>query len=101
MKQVLPWLVGGIALGVIVFFLLNMTVPSQKFNSSAECGESTYWDYCIEGMMCHTKCNLCSCLQPTCQQDEHCFTYMEETSPIESVDTEVPVDQTPPAPPSF
>ncbi len=100
MKNSLPWIIGGIAVGIITFFLLNMTVPTQKFNSSAECGESAYWDYCIKGMMCHTECNLCSCRQPSCHQDPMCTESTEKTT--EEVLPEIPsTTQVPPAPPSF
>ena len=97
MKQGLLWLIGGIAIGAIIVFLLNMTIPSRsvQFNTAPKCGEPAYWDYCVNGQMCHTECNACSCQQPTCHQSQECV-------PINNSSNETPsTTEEPPAPPKL
>lgn len=108
MKQGLPWLIGGIAIGVIAFFLINMTVPSStptaRFNTSvAKCGETLTWNYCSKGQMCTTQCNACNCQQPSCHPDEFCAPLpSENASPSGTIPpTEPTTTQTAPPPPNF
>jgi len=107
MKQGLPWLIGGIAIGVIAFFLINMTIPSsvstQRFNTSvAECGETLNWNYCSKGQMCTTQCNTCSCRQPSCHPDDFCSTSESDTLPSGTIPSSEPTTApTTPPPPNF
>jgi len=101
---------GAILLGVILtliaakVFNIQEFFPNNTIDTSEDCGELKIAMYCYEeSLLCTTRCNLCYCEVPYCEEDYQICGRAIEDSVIdqESVEDQIPVNQTPPAPPSF
>lgn len=73
MKQVLIGLIIGIVLGILAFYIYNLTTPSRsQFDTSSKCGQVLPLHYCSSGYWCEVQCNICGCAQPQCHPEPEC-----------------------------
>ncbi len=101
---------GAILIGVILTLIVAKVFNIQEFfpgntiDTSEDCGELKIAMYCYrESLLCTTRCNLCACEVPYCEEEYQICGSTAEDSAVdqESVEDQVPIDQTSPPPPSF